>query len=233
MVKTYAVILAAGQAKRMNANKNKMFLELKKPILAHTIETFEDCVEIGKIILVVNENEILAAQEVVKAHGFRKVIKFVNGGAHRQQSSYNGVMAVEAEDDDILIVQDGARPFIRHTTIGASIRDAIEHGASVVAVPAKNTIKTADVDLFVDKTLDRNILWEIQTPQTFKYKIIKEAHERAKQDGFLGTDESVLVERHGVKVKLTQGHYDNIKITTPDDLILAEHIIRKSGGKNV
>jgi len=232
-MKVYAIILAAGQARRMKANKNKMFLQLKKPILAHTLKMFENCDKVDEIILVANEIEIKNAEKIVEEHGFSKVAGYVVGGSERQRSSYNGVFSLNAADDDIVIIHDGARPFIREETILGSIKDASKFGASVVGVPAKNTIKTVNNEHIIESTLKRDNLWVIQTPQTFRFSIIKKAHEKAKEEKFLGTDDSVLAERLGIKVKLTRGHYDNIKITTPDDLILAENILRKNNDENV
>lgn len=222
-----AIILAAGKGTRMKGDSNKVFLKLKKPILGHTIHAFEKNEQITDIIIVANESEIETVENIVTTHNFSKVTKIVNGGDTRQESCYNGVYA--CGDCDIIIIHDGARPFVRQDTINESIKDSDEHGVSVVGVPTKDTIKVIDKDSFVSKTLDRSKLWSVQTPQTFKAEIIRKAHEKALDDGFIGTDDTSLVERLGYKVKLTMSHYDNIKITTPDDLFMAEKILKENG----
>lgn len=229
-MKTTAVILAAGEAKRMMADKNKLFLELRKPILIHTLEAFERNNKIDAIILVVNEKDKRGCEELLKHYPFKKLGKIVTGGKIRQESSYNGVFAANG---DIILIHDCARPFVSQECITNSINDVVKYGISVVAVPAKDTIKLGNGG-FVKKTLDRSNLWIIQTPQTFKSEIIKEAHKKAREEGFMSTDDTSLAERLGYKVKITLGHYDNIKITTPDDLILAEKILTSNErGKNV
>jgi len=229
-MKTTAVLMAAGEAKRMNAGKNKSFLKLREPILVHTLDALEKNAKINDIILVINEKDRTECENVLSQRPFKKIRKIVEGGKIRQESSYNGVFAVE--DSDIILIHDCARPFVSQECINNSINDAVEHGISVVAVPAKDTIKMGSGE-FVVKTLDRSNLWIIQTPQTFKTEIIKEAHKRAREDDFISTDDTSLAERLGYKVKITPGHYDNIKITTPDDLILAEKILDNKRGKDV
>ncbi len=224
MNNTTAVILAAGKGTRMKLGQNKMFYKLRKPILIHTIEAFDKNEDIDEIIIVANENELHLVEELVKENGFKKVSSVIAGGSVRQESSYNGVM--HAQEAKIIILHDGARPFIRQDVISNSIKDALEHGASVVGVPSKDTIKISKKDNFVKLTPDRSRIWIVQTPQTFMVGIILGAHKKARLDKFVGTDDSSLVERLGYKVKLTIGHYDNIKLTTPDDLKIAEKLIK-------
>jgi len=221
-MKTSVIILAAGKGTRMNASTNKVFLKLRRPILAHTISAFEKNENVDNIILVINKNDSEEVERIVEESKFNKVKKIVNGGETRQESCYNGVYT--CDDSEIILIHDGARPFIRQETINSVIKDAQEHGVSVVGAPVKDTIKLAE-DGFVKETMDRSKLWAVQTPQAFQGDIIKKAHEKALDDKFLGTDDTSLAERIGYKVKLTKGHYDNIKITTPDDLILAEKIL--------
>ena len=223
-MKTIAIILAAGKAKRMMANKNKLFLELQKPILIHTIEAFEKHKLINEIIVVVNKKHLDICNKVVEKNIFKKIRKIVVGGETRQQSSYNGVMEADA---DIILIHDGARPLVTEDSITNSIKDALKYGASVVAVPMKETVKNVD-NFFVKNTLNRKKLWIAQTPQTFKSEIIKKAHRSAKKDNFFAKDDSTLVERLGYKVKVSTGHYENLKITTPDDLVIAKHIFKKN-----
>jgi len=219
------VILAAGSATRMKLGKNKMFYELRKPILGHTLEIFEKHSKISNIIIVANNNEIEICQKFVGEYSFSKVSNIVSGGGTRQESCYNGVKHCD-NDTDMIMIHDGARPFTASDTISRTITDAKNYGVSVVGVPAKDTIKESDGE-FVSKTLDRGKLWQVQTPQTFKSDIIRIAHDKAKLDNFVGTDDTSLAERLGYDVKLTLGTYDNIKITTPDDLVLAEKILDK------
>ncbi len=225
-MKTTAIILAAGKAKRMMTHKNKLFLELRKPILIHSIEAFENHKLINEIIIVVNKKDLEACSKIVEKNIFKKIKKIMVGGETRQQSSYNGVMEA---DSDIILIHDGARPLVTEDSITNSIRDSLNYGASVVAVPLKETVKKID-NCFVQNTLDRDALWVAQTPQTFRADIIKEAHETAKRDGFFGKDDSSLVERIGYKVRICRGHYENLKITTPDDLVIAKHIFKKNNG---
>ena len=225
-MKTTAIILAAGKAKRMVADKNKLFLELRKPILIHTIEAFEKHKLINEIIVVVNKKDLRVCSKIIEKNIFKKIKKIIIGGETRQQSSYNGVMEADA---DIILIHDGARPLVTEDSITNSIKDALNYGASVVTVPLKETIKEVG-NCFVKNTLDRDALWIAQTPQTFKVNIIKKAHETAKRDGFFGKDDSSLVERLGYKVRICQGHYENLKITTPDDLVIAKHIFKKNNG---
>ena len=225
-MKITAIILAAGRGKRMKLGKNKMFYELRKPILGHTLEIFQKHPECDNIIIVSNKSEMEICQDFVCKHNFSKVSNIITGGEIRQESCYNGIKHCD-KDTDIIMIQDGARPFTTPDTISRTIADTKNYGVSVVGVPAKDTIKESDNE-FVVKTLDRSRLWQVQTPQTFKADIIRMAHEKAKLDNYVGTDDTSLVERLGYKVKLTLGTYDNIKITTPDDLLLADKILEKN-----
>lgn len=220
-----AVIVAAGQGRRMNADKNKQYIEIAgKPVLARTLEVFQECSCIDEIILVVNSQDILfCKQDIVDFYGITKVKSLVAGGRERQESVYNGLLEVDGKCG-IVLIHDGARPFVSVQSIQESVEAAREYGASCVAVPVKDTIKTADGEGFIDKTLDRTVIWSIQTPQTFKYELVMKAHNAARAEGFSGTDDAVLVERLGVRTRLVMGDYTNIKITTPEDLIFGEAI---------
>lgn len=221
-----AVIVAAGKGTRMNMDKNKMYVEVYgRPILARTVQVFQDSNYINEIILVVNSQEIvLCKQDIVDCYGLDKVKTLVCGGAQRQNSVFNGIREAD-KNCDILIIHDGARPFVSEDNIIDSIDAAIEFGAASIAVPVKDTIKSADADCFARETLERSSLWSIQTPQAFKYDLVERAHRKAEEDGFLGTDDAVLVERLGYKMKLVMGSYNNIKITTKEDLAIAKAII--------
>ncbi|HHW47541.1 MAG TPA: 2-C-methyl-D-erythritol 4-phosphate cytidylyltransferase [Clostridiaceae bacterium] len=221
-----SVIVAAGKGTRMNMDINKQYLEICGiPVLARTLQVFEDCRFINEIVLVVNEYEILyCKQNIIDEYGFTKVKTLVAGGLERQDSVYNGLLEVD-KSCDIVLIHDGARPFAGEKNIIDSIYAAYEFGASCVAVPVKDTVKRSDKDGFVVETLDRSALWLIQTPQTFKYGLILDAHKKALEDGFIGTDDASLVERLGHKPKLVMGGYDNIKITTREDIPVAEAIL--------
>lgn len=224
-LKISAVIVAAGRGTRMNMDINKVYVEVYgKPILARTIQVFEKCSYIDEIILVVGSQELIhCKQNVIDFYGFTKVKALVCGGEERQNSVYNGILEV-SEDCDIVLIHDGARPFVTEDNIIDSIDAAYEYGAASVAVPVKDTIKVSDTEDFASETLDRSKLWSIQTPQAFRYGVIAQAHERAVKEGFMGTDDAVLVERMGQKMKLVPGNYYNIKITTKEDLCIARAI---------
>jgi 2-C-methyl-D-erythritol 4-phosphate cytidylyltransferase len=164
-------------------------------------------------------------KEVVEKFQFQKVSQIVPGGKRRQESVKNGIDALP-KDSEIVAIHDGVRPFITRTMIEDSIHSAVRNGAVVFAMPVKETIKMSNPDGTVLKTLDRESLWQIQTPQTFQVNIIKEAYYRATKDGFIGTDDATLVERIGGKVHILPGSYANIKITTPEDLSLASLLLR-------
>lgn len=220
-----AVVVAAGKSSRMNMDTNKQYIEIGGvPVLARTLLAFQNCDKVREIIVVVNGQDILfCKQEIIDNYDLDKVKKLVAGGEERQESVYNGLIEV-SEKCDIVLIHDGARPFVREESIYESISAAFEYGASCVAVPSKDTIKSADDDGFVNRTLDRKKLWIIQTPQAFRYELIMDAHRKAMEDGFKGTDDAVLVERLGLPLKLIMGSYDNIKITTQEDLIIGEAI---------
>ncbi|MBC3886895.1 2-C-methyl-D-erythritol 4-phosphate cytidylyltransferase [Acetobacterium paludosum] len=224
---TSVIIPAAGQGRRMNATMNKPYLTINgKPILAYTLDVFEKCPLIDEIIVVINKDEFeICRQEVLKPYHYTK-IKLVEGGTTRQKSVYNGLLAVNPQTD-IVMTHDGARPMIEESVIVKSIHDTMKYKATVVGVPAKNTIKVINAESFVEYTPNRDYLVEIQTPQTFEYTLLKEAHERAIELGIEGTDDAFLVEHLNCPVKIVIGHYTNIKITTPEDLIIAEAIFKR------
>lgn len=221
------IIAAAGRGKRMNSNMNKQYLNLcNKPVLAHAIEAFEQSVYIDEIIVVTHPEEIQYCKErIIDSFGFKKVTKVIGGGSKRQESILNGLKAVD-EKCDIVAIHDGARPFIKGETIIDSIDAAIKYKAVGVGVPVKDTIKVVDEEKNIKNTPDRKTLWAIQTPQVFDYKLVLKAHEKAIEDGYQGTDDTVLVERIGEDVKLVMGSYENIKITTPEDLYIGEAILQ-------
>lgn len=228
--KAFAVIPAAGMGKRMGASINKQYLLLAgKPIVAHTIELFQNSRLFSGIILVIPEDEIpYCRKEVVEKYSLTGVTAIVAGGAERQNSVMNGLKALAgiASDDDIVVIHDGVRPFIDIAALEASIEATGIKTGSLVAVPAKDTIKVA-VDGIVKETPDRATLWHAQTPQTFRFCDIVNAHRLADEEQFLGTDDCSLIERYGGKIRIVKGSYMNIKITTPEDLVLGEAFLNK------
>lgn len=224
---TSVIIPAAGQGKRMNASMNKQYLTINgKPVLAYTLDVFEKCSLIKEIILVINKDEFeICRQQVLRPYHYTKV-QLVEGGSTRQQSVYEGLKAVNSKAD-IVMTHDGARPIIQESVIIKSIYETMKDKATVVGVPAKNTIKVINSGGFVEYTPNRDYLVEIQTPQTFEHQLLRRAHENAIEEGIEGTDDAFLVERLSYPVKVVTGHYTNIKITTPEDLIIAEAIIKE------
>lgn len=223
--KAFALIPAAGMGKRMGASINKQYLHLDGlPIVARTISVFEDSPLIDAIYLVIPADEIPYCREhVIAACGFRKVVEIVAGGRERQNSVMNGLNAMRQNvaDDDVVLIHDGVRPLITPQLLRESIEVARSNDGVLVAVPAKDTIKTVRDGIIID-TPPREMLWLAQTPQSFRFAVIHAAHRAAEQEGFMGTDDASLVERRGGMVRVVRGDYRNIKITTPEDLVLAE-----------
>jgi 2-C-methyl-D-erythritol 4-phosphate cytidylyltransferase len=223
-----AVIVAAGKGIRMGHTVNKVYLPIAgKPVLYYSLKTFDEIDWIKEIVAVVSKEEMEYCQEnVVKKYFFKKPIKLVEGGSERQYSVYNGIINTEG-DCEIIAIHDGARPLIEKEIVIKALKEAYLHKAVALGVPVKDTIKVVDGKNFILNTPDRKYLWAIQTPQVFERNLIIKAHQRALEDGFLGTDDTVLVERLGYKVKVVEGDYRNIKITTPEDLIVAEAFLKK------
>jgi len=226
-MKVTAIIVAAGKSKRIKEKIPKQFIEIAgKPVLCHTLQGFEDCAEVDQILPVVPEDWLgYCSAEVVDKYGFRKISQVISGGEKRQDSVYKGLLATP-KDTSIVLIHDGVRPLVRVSKIARSIELCKECKAVILAVPIKETVKRVE-DGSVVTTLDRQRLWTAQTPQTFDYKLLLDAYEKAKRDGFVGTDDASLVERIGIEVKILEGDYDNIKITMPEDLILVEEILRE------
>ena len=223
--KVSVIIPSAGIGKRMGempGGIGKQFLILQgRPLLCHTIEKFERSKYVDDVVVVCAADMIpFVKKEIVESYGFSKVKSVVAGGKERQDSVYAGFKSLIAADT--VLVHDAVRPFVKTEMIDQLIETCEKEDASILAVRLKDTVKLQDSEGFVKETLDRSVLWNVQTPQVFDYKILKHAFEKAFADGFYGTDESMLVERIGGKVKIVEGDYINIKITTPDDLIWAE-----------
>ena len=227
MVKIAAVVPAAGRGSRMGLEEKKQFLSLAGiPVLGHVLKVLEASRVIQSIVIVVGPGEEKYCRSVVVDKlGIEKVAAIVPGGKERQDSVYSGLLAL-SPDTGIVVVHDGARPLLSPEGLKEVVEAAETHGAATCAVPVKDTVKLAGKDGFVSRTLPRGQLWLTQTPQAFRYEIILNAHIRAREKNFVGTDDAGLVEHMGLPVKLVSGSYKNIKITTPEDLIMASAILR-------
>jgi len=227
MMKADAVIVSAGKGHRFMEGKKKQFYFLgEKPILAHTLDKFEASPLIRSILLVVGQEDMnYCLKEIIEKYRYQKISQVVPGGKRRQESVKNGIDSLP-KDVEIVVIHDGVRPFVTKEMIEESIRSAVRFGAVVMAMPVKETIKMAHSDGTVLQTLDRESLWQVQTPQTFQAKVIKEAYYKATEESFIGTDDASLVERLGLKVHILPGSYTNIKITTPEDWMLANLFLK-------
>ena len=221
-----AVIPAARMGTRMEHDMNKIFIIMEnRPILAHTLEAFQKCDEVDEIVVVAKEEELLYMQaDFQLEYPLSKVRTVVAGGETRQDSVFDGLMSVDPACD-IVLIHDGARPFVNQRLILDSIKGVIEYGACVVGVPVKDTIKVIDPERKIRYTPQRKSLWTVQTPQSFVYEFIVDAHLRAQDEEIKATDDSSLVEQLGYPVHMVMGNYDNIKITTPEDLKFAKAIL--------
>ncbi|MUT68162.1 2-C-methyl-D-erythritol 4-phosphate cytidylyltransferase [Paenibacillus sp. NEAU-GSW1] len=222
------VVVAAGRGSRMGTAESKQYLPLcGKPILVHTLELFQAMDEIAEIVLVVGEGDVPRCNELVQEHGaLHKVTAVVAGGSERQHSVYAGVKAI-SPDVAWVMVHDGVRPLVAAEAVRNCCAAAERTGAAVLAVPVKDTIKQVNESGVIVSTPDRRSLWAIQTPQAFRRELLAAAHERALAEGFLGTDDAMVVERTGAEVVIAEGDYTNIKITTPDDLPWAAFLMGK------
>ena len=221
-----AVIVAAGSGRRMGTKISKQFLPLGgKEILTHTVERFEAAAEIRDIVLVTGTEALQDVIAMAQQYRWKKVVSIVVGGKERQDSVYNGLRAISA-DTEIVLIHDGVRPFVTEEILSRSIETASEMGSCVAGVPAKDTIKVCDEKQTAIATPDRSTLWQVQTPQTFRRDLILQCYEKAKENGFVGTDDASLVEYCGYPVKVIMGDYRNIKITTQEDLLIGEAFLQ-------
>lgn len=221
-----AVIVAAGFGIRMNSTVRKQYLDLLgKPVLSHTLSLFEASSVISRICLVVPGKDFeFVRQNILCCCSHEKEIILVQGGNERQESVFNGLGSLN-KNEKFVVVHDGVRPLILPENIEDCLAGALKYGACVMGVAAKETLKQVSEDHFIHKTLVRESVWLAQTPQAFELPLLRKAHYRAKKEGYFGTDDASLVERMGIKVKILQGNSFNIKITTPEDLVLAEAIM--------
>ena len=224
-----AVIVAAGKGIRMKDNVRKQYLPLAgRPVLSHCLTLFEECDLINKIILVVPQDDFDYCQNKILSK-FKIKIDLVAGGKERQDSVYNGLIAL-GENNGIVIIHDGVRPFANKEMIKSCVTGAKKHGACIIGVPAQDTLKKISSLGNIEKTIERNNIWLAQTPQAFQYEVIRKAHENARLKGYAGTDDAFLVEQMGNPVKIIKGSKNNIKITTREDLKLAEVMLQAGPG---
>ena len=221
-----AIILAGGKGKRMRSAISKQFIDIKgKPIIYYTLKKFSENKKIDNIIVVLPEDEVKYFKEnILKKHELR-INKIVIGGKERQDSVYNALKSLKNSSTDIVLIHDGARPFISERIINEGIKFAEIYGAAAPGVMPKDTIKVKNEKNFSVDTPNRANLVSIQTPQVFKFDEILECHEKIRYNGEMVTDDTMVVEKYGYSVYLYDGEYTNIKVTTPEDLILAERLI--------
>ena len=220
-----AIIAAGGKGMRMGADKNKVFLELAgKEILVRTIDVFENNSLISDIVIVTGKEDIEECNKLIKKHGYNKINAVTAGGNTRRESVCRGLKYAKQE---IIAVHDAARALVTDEIIRSVVTAAERYGAAAPGVLCNDTLKKADSDGFIEATVDRSTVYQIQTPQVFKRDIILEAHESAGD--FEATDDCVLAEKMGVKIKITAGSYENIKLTTPEDMIIGENILKRRG----
>jgi len=222
--RTGAIIVAAGTSQRMGGVDKVLALLGGKPVLARVIDAFEGCGSVDQIVVVLSKQNLEQGQQLVAEQGWSKVTDVCLGGRRRQDSVLDGLGLLD--QCDWVVVHDGARPLVTADLIDQGLEAAKETGAAVAAVPVTDTIKVAGTDRLVQHTPSRDDLWAVQTPQVFRFDIITEAYRRAEGEV---TDDATLVEQLGYGVKLYMGSYDNIKVTTPDDLILAEAFLQRRG----
>nr|WP_281883971.1 2-C-methyl-D-erythritol 4-phosphate cytidylyltransferase [Paenibacillus sp. YYML68] len=226
------IIVAAGKGTRMGTQESKQYLQLGgKPIVVHTLETFERMIGVSSIVLVTGEADVARCRQYVEQYGLHKVTAVIAGGRERQHSVRLGLNALPTGTEWVM-VHDGVRPFAKETHVRMCAERAAVTDAAVLAVPVKDTIKVVDAEGVIQGTPDRSSLWAIQTPQAFRLAVLQKAHEEAEADGFLGTDDAMLVERLGCRVAVVESDYYNIKITTPEDLPWAEWILEHVWGRS-
>jgi len=233
-----AVIITAGGLGKRFGGKGaevlpKQFIPLSgKPVIAYSILSFESSEFINEVIVVVPENWVeYTKREIVDKFDLKKVSKVIAGGDERQASVERGIHSISSKPD-IVAIHDGVRPFVTLETIEEVITQAGKSGGAIAAIPATDTIKKSGPEEIIENTLPRQDIWFAQTPQAFRYEILKEAFEKASEDGYLGTDESLLVERLGQEIKLVKGSKYNIKITAPEDIELGELILSSGINSN-
>ena len=218
-----AIIVAAGKGVRMKGTMRKQYLDLSgRPVLAHSIMAFDSCSQVEEIFLVVPKEDVEYCQnKILSLLDLKNQINLVHGGAKRQDSVYNGLQAI-AKNTDTVVIHDGVRPLIHPEELKECILGSKKYGACILGTPASDTLKRVDKSGIIETTLPRENIWLAQTPQAFQYDLILKAHETARRDGYVGTDDASLVERLGANVKIISGRKFNIKITKKEDLAVAK-----------
>ena len=221
-----AVVVAGGVGKRLKAQVHKPFVRLgTKPMLCWTLQAFEKAPSIGGIVVVVHSRDVEAARRLIRSSGLRKIRQVVRGGNSRMDSVACGLEALPASAKWVA-VHDGARPLVTCELIERTVRQARRAKAAIAAVPVVPTVKQA-ADGWVERTLDRRHLWEVQTPQVFERKLLERAHARGKTNGMEATDDAALVEALGRRVRIVMGDHRNLKVTSPEDLVIAQAFLRR------
>lgn len=212
----------------MNAPLPKQYLPLLgKPVLAHTLEVFEQCEAITEFVVVIHPlHEEIFRREILRKYDFRKLRRYVFGGTTRQDSVYEGVKLYKDRLEDFVLIHDGVRPLVSKSILQRCVEEVARSEAVCVAIPLVDTPKLSSDGRTIEGTLDRKRIWRAQTPQAFRVGLILKALERARQEGFYGTDDAALVERLGLPVHIVLGSEENLKITTPWDFLLAEEMLR-------
>ena len=227
-MKISAIIVAGGRGRRMGADINKVFLPLcGKEILAHTLTAFEACDKIDETVVVTAAGDIERVKDIAARYGIKKLVSIAEGGNERQDSVYNGLRAAAGE---LAVIHDGARCLITPDEISAVIDDAVKYGAAALGVTVKDTLKAIDEHGSITGTIDRERIVQIRTPQVFPTAVIKTMHEDISARGIAVTDDCSVYEYFGKTVHVTIGSYDNIKLTTPEDITIGEQIIRRRLG---
>ncbi len=223
----YAIIVAAGNSRRMKSQVSKVFINLmNKPILYHTLKAFHDCQNVDEIIVVVQKKDVEKVEKIKNEYGFSKLKEIVEGGVERQDSVLRGIKSIiNARDDDVILIHNGSNPLVKNDEINECINEAKKHGAAFVGFPLKDTIKKLGNKNFVERTIERNQVYQVQTPQAIKYSLMIKAFDNARDKKLNVTDDVSLVESLGEKVKMVPCSYENIKITSPEDLTIAEGIL--------
>ena len=233
-MKNTAIVLAAGKGTRMGTKVAKQFLELGgKPILVYSLETMERSPEISQIILVTGKDQMAACRDLVQRYGIHKTALICEGGCERYESVWRGLDAIKKTEEfrkektNVVLIHDGARPFLSEEIVARVCRMTLEYQACVVGMPVKDTIKITDTEGNIVNSPNRSVVWQAQTPQAFAFSVVYEAYRQLMQERPDGiTDDAMVVERYsGIKVRMVSGSYENIKITTPEDLKIAESFL--------
>jgi 2-C-methyl-D-erythritol 4-phosphate cytidylyltransferase len=223
-----AIIPAAGEGRRMGRTVPKQFLQIGgREILTRTLEVFEACRAIDDVWVVVAAEQCAPCQRtIVERYGFQKIRGVIAGGATRQESVWRGLQQV-ADAVTLVVVHDGVRPLVTELLLQQTLEQASRHGAAIAAVPLKDTLKRVSAAGIVEATVPRESLWRVQTPQAFRHALLRRAFQHAWRQGLQATDEAGLIEALGHPVQIVPSYEHNIKITTPDDLVLCEMFLRE------